>query len=274
MTLKIKSGNTPLIKNQELCEKFGFANLLIKDESKNPFGTWKDRRSEIVLHKAKDEQVDKLVLITSGNAGYSLARFSQNSNIKIICIVDTDLKKSIKDKLKQYSRIIETNLLEKILKPEEVITLARENDEEVIWDVTNGFHEGYEKLIEEIRQANPNFIILPIGSGEAFVGLYNGIKKLKLKTKLIGVGVKDKWHSYADKLHTPWTPYKSKIQSILKEGHKIIKLDEEEIKKAYKENSTILDIEPSSSVVFGVLPKLKIDKNNKIILINSGKGLI
>jgi threonine synthase len=140
--------------------------------------------------------------------------------------------------------------------------------------VTNGFHEGYEKLIEEIKQANPNFIILPIGSGEAFVGFYNGIKKQKLKTKLIGVGVKDKWHSYADKLHTPWTPYKSKIQSILREGHKILRLDEEEIKKAYKENSTILDMEPSSSVVFGVLPKIKMEKNNKIILINSGKGLL
>ncbi len=274
MVLNNKSRSTPLIKNQELCEKFGFANLLIKDESKNPFGTWKDRRSEIILNKAKDEQVDKLVLITSGNAGYSLAKFSQNSGIKIICIVDKDLKKTIKDKLKQYSKIIEMNLSEKILKPKEVISLAREKDEEVIWDVTNKFHRGYEKLIEEVKEANPNFIILPMGSGEAFVGFYNGIKKHKLNTKLVGVGVKDKWHSYADKLHTPWTPYKSKIRSILKEGHKLIKLDEEEIKKAHKQNSTILDTEPSSSVVFGALPKLKIDRNNKIILINSGKGLL
>lgn len=273
MDLKNKSGNTPLIKNQKLCEKFGFANLFVKDESKNPFGTWKDRRSEIVLHKAKEEQGDTLVLITSGNAGYSLTRFSQNSNINVICIVDKGLKKSIRDELKQYSKIIEVNLSEKILKPEEVITLAREHDEEVIWDVTNGFHEGYETLIEEVKQVHPNCIILPVGSGEAFVGFYNGIKKHKLKTTLIGVGVKDKWHSYADKLHTPWTPYKSKIQSILKEGHQIIHLNEEEIKKAYKEHSATLDIEPSSAVVFGVLPKLKIDKNSTIILINSGKGL-
>ena len=267
-----KSGNTSLVKNNELSQKFGFA-ILIKDESKNPFGTFKDRRSEIIINRAKDEQVDTLVLITSGNAGYSLGRFSQGTKIRIVNIVDKKLKNSIKEELKKYGEIIEVNLSEKILKPEEVISLARQNDEEVIWDVTNGFHEGYEKIVEEIKQANPNFIILPVGSGEAFVGFYNGIKKYRLKTKLIGVGIKDKWQSFADKLHTPWTPYKSKIQSILKEGHRIIKLDEEEIKEAYKQYKDKFDIEPSSAVVFGVLPKLKFKKEDKIILINSGKGI-
>ena len=268
-----KSGNTPLVKNDELSQKFGFA-ILIKDESKNPFGTFKDRRSEIIIKKAKDEQVDTLVLITSGNAGYSLGRFSQGTNIRIVNIVDKKLKKSIKEELKKYGEIIEVNLYKKILKPEEVLSLARQSDEEVILDVTNGFHEGYEKLIEEIKQANPNFIILPVGGGEAFVGFYNGIKKCKLKTKLIGVGVKDKWQSFADKLHTQWTPYKSKVQSILKEGHKIIKLEEEEIKETYKQYKDKFDIEPSSAVVFGVLPKLKFKKKDKIILINSGKCIM
>ena len=267
-----KSGNTPLVQNDGLSQKFGFT-ILIKDESKNPFGTFKDRRSEIIINRAKDEQVDTLVLITSGNAGYSLGRFSQGTKIRIVNIVDKKLKNSIKEELKKYGEIIEVNLSEKILKPEEVISLARQNDEEVIWDVTNGFHEEYEKIVEEIKQANPNFIILPVGSGEAFVGFYNGIKKYRLKTKLIGVGIKDKWQSFADKLHTPWTPYKSKIQSILKEGHRIIKLDEEEIKEAYKQYKDKFDIEPSSAVVFGVLPKLKFKKEDKIILINSGKGI-
>ena len=54
--------------------------------------------------------------------------------------------------LKKPDKIIEIDLSEKILKPEEVISLARENDEEVIWDVTNGFHEAYEKLIEELSK--------------------------------------------------------------------------------------------------------------------------
>lgn len=271
--MRYQSGNTPLIKNKELC-KFGFSNVLMKDESKNPFGTFKDRRSELIIKKAINEQADKLVLITSGNSGYSLARFSQGTGIKVVCIIDKNLRELIKREMKKYSSVIEVGLSEKILKPEETITLARQNDEEVIWEVTNGFHEAYKKVIEEIKNENPSVIILPIGSGEAFVGFYSGIKKFGLRTKLIGVKVKDKRHSFADKLHTPWTPYTSKIQSILREGHQILTVEEDEIKKAYKEYSTIFDIEPSSAVVFGVMSKLKCKKDDKIIVINSGKGLI
>ena len=45
-------------------------------------------------------------------------------------------------------------------------------------------------------------------------------------------------------------------------------------KEAYKQYKDQFDIEPSSAVVFGVLPKLKFKKEDKIILINSGKGIL
>ncbi len=245
--------------------------ILIKDESKNPFRTFKDRRSELIIREAKEDYVDKLVLITSGNAGYSLSKFSEKTTIKVVCVVDKKLKESIKKVLKDsIHKLIEVDLSKRILKPEEIIFLARENEEEVIWDVTNGFHKAYEKIIDEIKKENPKFIVVPVGSGEAFVGLYNKIKQLKMKTKLIGIGTKNK-NSFADKLSTPWIPYKSKIQSILKEGNKIIKLNEEEIKDCYKKFKRLVDCEPSSAVVFSFLNKIKL--NSKVILINSGKGL-
>lgn len=66
MKIKYKSGNTPLLKIPILCKKFNLPNLWIKDESKNPFGTFKDRRSGLIIKMAIDEHVDKLVLITGG----------------------------------------------------------------------------------------------------------------------------------------------------------------------------------------------------------------
>jgi len=274
MNQKYKSGNTPLVRNSELCKRYGLPHLLIKDESKTPFGTFKDRRSEIVVKKAMEDKIDKIVLITSGNSGYSLGRFLENIDIKIVNIIDKNLNISIKNTLKKFSNgVIEIDLSKKILKPEEVIGLAREDEEETILDATNGFHEAYEKIIEEIKKEKPDFIIVPVGSGEAFVGLFNGIIKFGLKTKLVGIGVKSRWQSYADKLHTPWTPYKSKIKTILEEGHILIKLEEDEIKQVYDEFKDVVDCEPSSSVVFSVFRKLKFNQEDKIILINSGKGL-
>jgi len=279
MKLKYKSGNTPLIKIKSLCKKFGLANLFIKDESKNPFGTFKDRRSEFIIRKGIEEHIDKFVTITSGNAGYSLGKFAKGTNIKIVNFVNKKLKKSIKDELKKVSyKIIEIDLSKKIWAPEEIMTMARENDTEVIWDATNGFHgyhEGYVKIVEEIRKKipGPDFIVVPVGSGEAFCGLYSGIRRFRLKTKLIGVGVKAKWYSFADKLSTPWTPYESLIKTILKEKHEIIRLNEKEVKQMWKEFKNVIDCEPSAAVVFSVFSKLKFKKGDKIILINSGKGL-
>lgn len=273
MTLKLyKSGNTPLVRYKELEVLFKVPNLLVKDESKNPFGTFKDRRSELVIDRAKYEHVDKLVLITSGNAGYSLTRFAEGTNIKVVCVVDR-VSFNVRNKLEKFSyKVVDVDLSKKIFGPEEIITMTRESDEEVIWDVTNGFHEAFQTIIEEIKGERPDWLVVPLGSGEAFVGLYEGLKKFKLKTKLVGVGVKGP--SIADKLYTPWTPYKRKIEEILKEGHQYIKLSEEQIKDAYEKVRHIISCEPSSSVVFAVLPELGIDTKDKVIVINSGKGLV
>ncbi len=276
MKIKYKSGNTPLLRIPTLCKKFNLPNLWIKDESKNPFGTFKDRRNELIIKSAIDEHVDKLALITGGNAGYGLARFSEGTDIKVVNIVDKKCKNSVKNSLKKYSyRVIETDLSKKILKPEEVIALARETDEETIWDVTNGYHRANEKIVSELKREHPShidYIVVPLGGGELFVGVYSGLKKLKMKAKLVGVGVKSP-HSIADKLSTPWTPYSSKIKSILKSEHKYIKLDENEIKLMMRVVDKSINSESSAVVVFGALSKLKLNKDDEIILVNTGMGL-
>ncbi|MBI4034055.1 MAG: PLP-dependent lyase/thiolase [Candidatus Brennerbacteria bacterium] len=272
--MKYKSGKTPLVRVEEFCRKFNLPNLLVKDESKNPFGTWKDRRSEAVVKKAKKEFVDKLCLITSGNAGFSLAEFANSSHIKVVSFVDINLPSSTKQVLKEVcTKVIETDLSQKIFTPEEIIALARENDKEVIWEVTNGFHEAYESIVKELKKEVPDYILCPVGSGEGFVGLFGGLKKAKLKTKLLGVMPASN-PSFADKLHTPWTPYSAKMKSILKAGHELIKLSEGEVRSAFAFAKDFMDCEPSSAVVVGALSKLSLKESDKIVIVNSGKGRV
>lgn len=274
MIMEKKFRNTPLFQEKIFCEKFGLPHLWIKDESKNPFSTYKNRRSELIVSRALDECVDKIALITSGNAGFSIAKFAQGAKLKIVCIVDKKIALNIYKKLKAVSyKVIRIDLSKKILKTEEIISLARENDREVIWDVTNGWDQAYESIIEEIKTQQPKYLITPVGSGEAFVGLFNGIQKHKLDTTLIGVMPKEN-PSFADKLHTPWTPYSSKLQSIIQNKHKLIKVSEEEIKEAYTFAKKYIQCEPSSAIVYSALPYIKIGEKDKVIIINSGKGLL
>ncbi len=213
------AGNTPLRKLPALCKLYGISNLLVKDESVNPTGTHKDRRSQLVAKDAGTLHPDKLVIITSANSGISLARACRLSGAQIVCIVDSAMKKETKNRLSaQVHRVIEKNLSTGILLTEQTIALARESEHEVIWDVTNNYHEAYMGLVAELVNVQPSHIIVPVGSGELFVGLYIGLKKYGLNSRLVGIGVSDP-NSVADKLYAKWTPYETVIKSIARDGH-------------------------------------------------------
>src|SRR3989344_9186968 len=106
--------------NDDRLKKVKIPNLLntyIFDESINKFGTIKDRKNEKVLKDAIRLHVDKLVLITSGNNGYSLSCLAKNTNIKVVCVVNRQLDDKTKDLLKSVSyQVIELNLEQKILR--------------------------------------------------------------------------------------------------------------------------------------------------------------
>jgi len=226
----------------------------------------------LIIDRA-NEHVNKLALITSGNTGYSLSRFAEGTNIKVVSVVDKNVSYNIRKQLEKYcQRVIEVDLSEKILRPEDVISMARESDNEVIWNVSNGFEKAYESIIREIKPHELDWLLVSVGGGEAFVGLHNELKRYGMKTRLVGVGVKGP--SIADKLYAKWSPYTTKIEEILKEGHRLIRLSEEQVKDAYEKVKDIIPCEPSSSVVFGALPELDIDSKDKVIVINSGKGIV
>jgi threonine synthase len=280
---KYKIGDTPLIRRKKLEELCGIPNFLIKDESKNQFGTFKDRRNKLVIEKAIEEHVDKLALITSGNAGYSLARLAEGTDIKVVCIVDRTIDVNIKNHLLKHAyNVVEVDLSQKIFQPEDIMERARETRNEVIWDVTNGYHMAFHALVGEIESEDPDFLISPLGSGEAYVGLYEGLKVHGMRTKLIGVGVHGlrnnrlelhKGPSVADKLYTPWTPYKKRIEAILQEGHLYSHCSDEQISSTYRKIRRVISCEPSSAAVFAALPEMNIDKSRKVVAVNSGKGV-
>lgn len=248
-------------------------NTYIFDESISKFGTIKDRRNKKVIEEALRLHVDKLVLITSGNNGYSLARLAKNTNIKVVCVVSRQLDDKIKNLLKNVSyQVIELNLEQKILRPEEIIAIARENDEEVIWDVTNGYEEAYVSIVEEIcKKFIPDYIICPVGSGGIYIGIIEGIEKYCPKTKVIGVGTQSTYQSFADKLSTPWTPYNRAVENKILQGHYLFRLNEEEIKKTYLQYKNIASVEISSAIVFAALTHFKFKPSDKVVFINSGK---
>jgi threonine synthase len=70
------AGWTPVFTMDRLAEKLGLQQLWLKDESRNPTASFKDRASAIVVARAREIKVEVVVTASTGNAGAALAGMS------------------------------------------------------------------------------------------------------------------------------------------------------------------------------------------------------
>ena len=70
------AGGTPVFKLTRLAQQLGLANLWLKDESRNPTASFKDRASAIVVARAQEIGAEFIVTASTGNAGAALAGMS------------------------------------------------------------------------------------------------------------------------------------------------------------------------------------------------------
>jgi threonine synthase len=70
------AGGTPVYGLPRLARKLGLQNLWLKDESRNPTASFKDRASAIVVARAREIKAEVVVTASTGNAGAALAGMS------------------------------------------------------------------------------------------------------------------------------------------------------------------------------------------------------
>ncbi len=80
--ITLGEGGTPLLAAPRLGAELGFGGLLIKDETRNPTGSFIDRGVTVLASVAKRDGVRRLLCTTTGNLGASLAAYSAKAGIE------------------------------------------------------------------------------------------------------------------------------------------------------------------------------------------------
>ena len=83
-------GWTPLLRADRLAQAIGCEDLWIKDEGRNPSGTFKDRGAAVALSRYRELGVTSVALNSSGNAGGSWALYAARAGIACTTILPTD----------------------------------------------------------------------------------------------------------------------------------------------------------------------------------------
>jgi len=77
-------GFTPMYRQRKLQDKFGMQDLWIKDESRNPTASFKDRASALVIARAMEIGTKVIVTASTGNAGAALAGMAAAVDYKAV----------------------------------------------------------------------------------------------------------------------------------------------------------------------------------------------
>ena len=272
------AGNTPLITIPGLADYFAMRHLLIKDESENPLGTHKDRKSLYIVTNAQRlcGGIDPaaLCIVTSGNAGFSLAAFASERRLPVIAIVDRSASQQVVRQLSIVcKRTLCIDLETKRWTSKQIRMLAGETKRYPILDATYS-SRAYQCIANEVAYEAPEVILLPVGTGELFVGLAAGLRRLKMKTRLIGITAKTR-NPLADKLYAYWTPLQWRLQQLTSppSPHQIIELEDDRLlQETYQVVGGYLRCEPSSAAAFVLLRMCIFNPNTRIVILNTGTG--
>ena len=185
--ISLGEGGTPCRRSKKFGEKLGLKSLYFKDETQNPTNSFKDRAAALLTSHARSWGYDKIICASNGNQGASLAAYTSIEGMTCMNIIPEIIDVGKKAQMIAYDSKLEVK--GKTVDDAIADMLKRENIED--------FYQGTAELnpltleaqktitYEVIKQVeDPDWILIPMGSGELLVSLWKGFHEL-LYTKVI-----------------------------------------------------------------------------------------
>jgi threonine synthase len=194
--VSLGEGGTPLFEAKRLGENLGFGNVVLKDETRNPTNSFKDRSASLIVSDAVGKGFDSVVCATNGNHGASLAAYSAKEDIACHLIVPSDLDIGKLAQMIAYDAAVD----EASANIEEAIGMAVSLEERTGWyQATTELNplsiEALKTISYEISEQGdvPDWVVVAMGSGVTIHSIWKGFKELEdsgrieEKPRLIGV---------------------------------------------------------------------------------------
>ncbi|MEM2225632.1 MAG: threonine synthase [Candidatus Caldarchaeum sp.] len=181
-------GDTPLVKASRLGERLGFKHLFLKDETRNPTASFKDRAMSVGAAKAVEMGRREVVIASSGNAASSLAAYSASLGLRCHALVPEDVAIGKASQLILYgARVFRVRQVVEGRDP--TVDLMLQAVKNLGWYPCPSFGpfnpyqvEGpktiaYE-IVEQMGWSVPDAVLIPTGSGCLATGIWKGLVDL------------------------------------------------------------------------------------------------
>ncbi len=177
--VSLGEGGTPLQRSQRLAESLGLKDLFLKDETRNPTSSFKDRSASLIVSDAAGKGFGSIVCATNGNQGASLAAYAAKADLSCHLIVPKSLDIG---KLAQMM-VYDAQITEAGESVEVAIERAKVLEKEMGWyQATSELNplsmEGLKTISYELIEQGTisDWVVVAMGSGVTVSALWKGFR--------------------------------------------------------------------------------------------------
>jgi len=181
--VSLGEGFTPILTLKNLPYTVG-RNVLLKDESNNPTGSFKARGLGVAVSKAKELGVTTFVIPTAGNAGGALAAYAARGELKAYIFMPKLTPNAFKAEAKLFGAVV-TEVDGNISDCGKLANaLAAENG----WFDVSTLKEPYRlegkktmgyEIAEQLNWNLPDVLLYPTGGGTGIIGIWKAFDELE-----------------------------------------------------------------------------------------------
>ncbi|MDQ6756710.1 MAG: threonine synthase [Bacteroidota bacterium] len=308
--VSLGEGMTPLLPINKLAAKYSLADVVMKDESFNPTGSFKARGISAAVSKAKEFNIKRCIVPTAGNAGGALAAYCAKASIECTVIMPRKTPEIFKQECLLYGAeliLVDGLINDCAIKAQELKMKKEYFDISTMkepYRLEGKKTMGYE-IAEQLNWQLPDVIVYPAGGGTGLIGIWKAFREMQQMGWINGalprmfavqsancnsiehaIKYGKSWKenfmpkaSIANGLAVPYPFAMDMMLHVLHEsGGDACSISEEKIIEAVKEIAATegMIISPEGAAAWHGILKLvtqkKIDPSEKILVLNTGTG--
>ena len=176
--ITLGEGFTPLLLSRE------FPNVWIKDEGRNPTGSFKARGITVAVGVAKALSLKKLAMPSAGNAGSALAAYAAAAGLEAHIFMPQDVPLANRIECEAYGAKV--TLVNGLISDCARIVAERKKQED--WFDFSTLKEPYRvdgkktmayELFEQLDGKLPDAVIFPSGGGVGIIGMWKAFEEME-----------------------------------------------------------------------------------------------
>lgn len=186
--VSLGEAGTPLLALRSLSRRLGVRDLWLKDESRNPTWSYKDRLAAVAVTKAAATGADTVVVSTTGNHGAAVAAYAAAAGLRCVALTLHAVPPTMRTLMQVFGAVVVA-----YDRPADRWTVMRQAVEERGWVPMSSFTqppagsnpfgvEGYKTIAYELFEQLghvPDVVVVPTAYADGLAGIHRGFGDLR-----------------------------------------------------------------------------------------------